>query len=133
MEFFSLLFTSLLIAALVSLIVIFSFKKSIKSIFLRIIGEDIAIVWQKFLTFALFVVGIASGVNIYKLERFIAPITEDKPRPELTPESWSLEIFRSIISTLGGLAWALLVFFLVALIAFVIVKGREKKMEEKAE
>ncbi len=129
MEFFSLLFVSLLISAAVTLIVIFSFKKSIHAIFLRIIGEEIAIVWQKFLIFALFVVGIASGVSIRKLERFIAPITENNPRPELTAESWALEIFRTMLNSLGGLAWALLVFFLVALIAFVIIKSQEKKQD----
>jgi len=115
---------------IVSLIVIFSFKKPIHKIFRRIIGEEIADVWQKFLTFALFVVGIASGVSIRNLERFIAPVTENNPRPELSAESWALEVFRTMINSLGGLAWALLVFFLVALIAFVIVKGREKVKEE---
>lgn len=100
---------------------------------LRIIGDEIAVVWQKFLTFALFVVGIASGVQIHKLERFIAPITEKTSRTELTPEAWALEIYRTIISTLGGLAWALLIFFVSALIAFVVVKGREKKESLKEE
>jgi hypothetical protein len=38
-----------------------------------------------------------------------------------------LEIYRTIIDTLGGLAWALLVFFIATLIAFVIVKRGEKK------
>jgi len=127
MEFFALLLVTLLIAIIVTLIVIISFRKPIKSIFSRIIGEEIAAVWQKFLTFALLVVGIASGVSIHKLEKFIAPITEKNPRPDLTLEFWALEIYRTIISSLGGLAWALLIFFVFALIAYVIVKGRERK------
>ena len=127
MEFFSLLLVTLLIAVVVTIVVIFSFSKPIKHILLRIIGEEIAVVWRKFLTFALFVVGISSGISIRNLERFIAPITEESPRPDLTLEFWALEIYRTLISTLGGLAWALLIFFIFALIAFVIVKGREKK------
>ena len=127
MNFFTLLFGTLIISVLVVLAVTMSFKKSINSILLRIIGEDIAIVWQKFLMFALLVVGVGAGVNVRKLERFIAPITEDNPRPDLTLEFWVLEIYRTLISTLGGMAWALLVFFLFAPIAFVIVKGRENK------
>ena len=128
MQFFGLLIVTLLISIIVTIIVIISFRKPIKIIFLRIIGEEIAAVWQKFLTFALFVVGISSGISIQKLERFIAPITEENPRPDLTPEFWALEIYRTVINSLGGLAWALLIFFVFALIAFVIVKGREKKV-----
>jgi hypothetical protein len=126
MEFLLLLIVTLVIAVAVSLLVIFSFKKPIDSIFARIIGEEISAAWRKFLTFALFVVGIASGVNVWKLERFIAPEREDMLRPVLTAEFWGLEIYRTIISTLGGLAWALLVFFVATLIAFVVVKRGEK-------
>jgi len=127
MNFFTLLFGTLIISVLVVLAVTASFKKSINSILLRIIGEEIAIVWQKFLMFALLVVGVGAGVNVRKLEKFIAPATAENPRPDLTVEFWVLEIYRTLISTLGGMAWALLVFFLFALVAFVIVKGRENK------
>jgi len=127
MEFLLLLIVTLLIAVAVTLVVIFSFKKPIDSIFARIIGEEISVAWRKFLTFALFVVGVASGVNVWKLERFIAPEVEGTTRPELTAQFWGLEIYRTIIDTLGGLAWALLVFFIATLIAFVIVKRGERK------
>jgi hypothetical protein len=46
---------------------------------------------------------------------------------QLTPEYWTLEIYRAIVGTLQSVAWMLLVFFLVSLIAYVIVKGREIK------
>ncbi len=127
MEFLLLLIVTLLIAVIVSLIVIFFFRKTVEKIFLRIIGEEIAVAWKKFLIFALFVVGVSSGVNIWKLERFIQPEVEGVVRPVLNAEFWGLEIYRTIIETLGGMAWALLVFFLVALIAFVIVKKKEVK------
>jgi hypothetical protein len=127
MEFLLLLIVTLVIAVVVSLLVIFTFKKPIDSIFARIIGEEISAAWRKFLTFALFVVGLASGVNVWKLERFIAPEKDDAIRPVLNAQFWGLEIYRTIIDTLGGLAWALLVFFIATLIAFVIVKRGEKK------
>ncbi|MCP4706568.1 MAG: hypothetical protein GY865_18370 [candidate division Zixibacteria bacterium] len=125
MEFLLLLIVTLVIAVIVSGLVIFFFRKSVDKIFKRLIGEDIAIAWNKFLIFALFVVGVSSGVSIWKLERFIMPETEGVTRPVLTPEFWGLEIYRTVIQTLGGMAWALLIFFLVALIAFVIVKKGE--------
>ena len=127
MEFLLLLIVTLLIAVIVSILVILLFRKPIEKIFTRIISEEIAFAWKKFLIFALFVVGVASGVNLWKLERFIQPETEGAVTPALTAEFWALEIYRTIIQTLGGLAWALLVFFLVALVAYVIVKKKESK------
>jgi len=125
MDFLLLLIVTLLIAVSVSAIVIFFFRKPIDKIFSRIIGEDIAVAWRKFLMFALFVVGVSSGVNIWKLERFITPVETGVEKITLTAEYWGLEIYRTIIQTLGGMAWALLVFFVIALIAFVMVKRRE--------
>ncbi len=127
MEFLFLLVVTLVIAVIVTASVILFFRKPIEKILARIIGEEIAQVWRKFLGFALFVVGVSSGVSIWKLERFVQPATESTARPELTPEYWGLEIYRTIIQTLGGMAWALLVFFVVALIAFVIVRRGEMK------
>jgi hypothetical protein len=124
MEFLLLLVVTLLISVIVAGLVVLFFRKPIDKIFARIIGEDISSAWRKFLTFALFVVGISSGVSIWKLERFITP-AEGTTAPQLTAEFWGLEIYRTIIQTLGGMAWALLIFFVVALIAFVIVRRRE--------
>lgn len=127
MEFLLLLIVTLLIAIIVSSLVVFFFRNPIDKIFGRIIGEDISVAWRKFLTFALFVVGVSSGVNIWRLEKFIQPDKEGIAPLALTSEYWGLEIYRTILSTLGGLAWALLIFFIVALIAFVIVKRGETK------
>ena len=127
MEFLLLLIVTLLISVAVSLLVVFLFRKTVEKIFVRIIGEDIAMAWKRFLIFALFVVGVSSGVSIRKLEQFIQPETEGVVRPVLNAEFWGLEIYRTIIQTLGGMAWALLIFFLIALIAFVIVKKKEAK------
>ncbi len=127
MEFLLLLIVTLVIAVVTASLVIFFFRKPIDKIFSRIIGEDLATAWRKFLTFALFVVGVSSGVSIWELQRFIQPPAEGVTQPVLTPEYWGLEIYRTIIQTLGGMAWALLIFFVVALIAFVLVKRKESQ------
>ena len=49
---------------------------------------------------------------------------------ELTQERWVLEIYRTIIETLQGLAWMMLVFFMVSLIAYVIVRWSEVKYQK---
>jgi hypothetical protein len=43
----------------------------------------------------------------------------------LNSDRWVLEIYRTIIGTLQSAAWLLFVFFVFALIAYVIVRGFE--------
>jgi hypothetical protein len=49
---------------------------------------------------------------------------------QLTTERWGLEIYRTIIETLLSIAWMLLIVFVVTLIAYVIVRGREVRRGE---
>ena len=135
--FFALLVVTLLVAALVSFAVANAFSKSIFSILEKIVGTEMAAAWAKYMTFAIYVVGISGGVRIYALERYleqpdiIGPEGKmiPNPTPELTPERWVLEVYRTIIETMQAVAWMLLVFFLFALIAYVIVRiwGNRKK------
>lgn len=131
--FFVLLLLTLGVALLTSATVVLFFKKPIRQILDRIIGEEIAGGWQRFLLFAIYVVGISSGVQIWKLEQYLhAP---DGPGPDgatrlplaLDSASMGLEVYRTIIQVLQGIAWALLVFFVVALVAFAIVRRGETK------
>lgn len=48
----------------------------------------------------------------------------------LDAPSMGLEIYRTIIQVLQGIAWALLVFFVVALIAFAITRRAEARLGE---
>jgi hypothetical protein len=43
-----------------------------------------------------------------------------------------LEIYRTVIGTLQGIAWVLLIFFVVALLAFVIVRIGETRSRRGA-
>ena len=43
-----------------------------------------------------------------------------------------IELYQAAISTLQGIAWMLLVFFMFALVAYVIVRIAETKMGEQA-
>jgi ABC-type arginine transport system permease subunit len=82
----------------------------------------------KYIKFAIYVVGISSGVRIGELERYItAPQIIDAQVLHLTRDRWVLEVYRTIIEGLQGIAWLLLVFFTVALVAFVIVRAFELK------
>jgi len=79
--------------------------------------------------FAILVVGVSAGVRIYELEKYISPARHDKESKvlELTQDRWILEIYRTVIESLQGIAWLLLVFFGISLVAYVIVRIAEMK------
>jgi hypothetical protein len=134
--FLALLIVTFIGAAAVSSIVALAFNKPADKILKRIIADEISAVWRRYLLFALFVVGISSGVRIRELEKYITkPPIKEAEVIQLTSERWILELYRTVIETLQGLAWALLVFFMCALFAFVIVRVfemRKQKSESKA-
>lgn len=121
--FFALLVVTFAVSTVVSVLVAMAFARPAKEILRRIIGDDISIVWRRYLMFALYVVGISSGVSIYNLEKYVTkPAYKDSEIVQLTHERWTLEVYRTIVETLQGLAWVLLVFFVIALFAFVFVR-----------
>ena len=136
--FLTLLIVTFLVALAVSLLVVRLFTPSLGRILGRIIADDISIGWLQYLRFAILVVGVSAGVRISELERYISPQLYDKQQRvlSLTRDRWVLELYRTIIETLEGIAWMLLWFFIVALIAYVIVRVFElrkvKQPEDKA-
>lgn len=122
--FLTLLLVTFAIAATVSFLVVKLFESPIGRILERIIADDISQAWLKYLKFAIYVVGISKGVRVWELERYISPGRYDEKAQilELTSDRWVLEVYRTVIETLQGIAWMLLVFFVFALIAYVIVR-----------
>lgn len=130
--FISLLVVTFLIALGVCFIVVRIFRHPIDSILDRIISDAISQAWSKYLRFAIYVTGISNGVNLWKIEQYVTePQHKDARIVELTKTRWVLEIYRTVIETLQGIAWMLLVFFVFALIAFVIVRVFEMKRNQK--
>lgn len=130
--FTTLLIATFIISFVVSTVVVLLFAIPINKILDRIISNKISRAWSKYLKFAIYVTGISSGVRIYSLEKYITkPHYEGSEIVRLTTERWVLEIYRTIIGTLQGVAWMLLVFFVFALIAYVIVRVFEMKQKLK--
>ena len=127
--FYYLMISTFVLALGVSFMVMRLFSQSIQDILARIIQDPIHDAWAKYTKFAGMVVGTSSGIRIYDMEKYITPLTyagnDRKIVIELTPERWVLETYRTVIETLQGLAWMMLVFFMVALIAYVIVRWSE--------
>jgi len=126
--FITLLIVTFAIAFVVATVVVVMFSKPIDKILARIISDEISKAWLRYLKFAIYVTGISSGVRIWDLEKYITkPMYEHAEIVQLTAERWTFEVYRTIISTLQGVAWMLLVFFIFALIAYVIVRAFELK------
>jgi hypothetical protein len=129
--FLSLLGITFAVSLVVCFVVSKLFAKPIKGILERIVANDIAYAWTTYLKFAVYVVGISGGVRIHYLENFLREPTEHFTPPALTSDRWVLEIYRTIIESLQSIAWMLLVFFVFALIAYVIVRvfGQRSKAQ----
>ncbi|HJP30291.1 MAG TPA: hypothetical protein QGF95_07025 [Candidatus Latescibacteria bacterium] len=141
--FLTLLAVTLAVAFATAAIIARVFSNPIDRILSRIIADDISSAWRKYLTFAIYVTGVSGGVRIWDLEKYITPERIPKSRGlegtvdavakvvELTTERWILEVYRTLIGTLQSVAWMLLVFFLFALIAYVVVRFGERRAEPK--
>ena len=129
--FVTLLAVTFGIALVVTFIVARVFQKSITGILDRIFIPEISRAWQRYMTFAIYVVGISGGVRIWELEKYITP-RRDEPTVVLNSDRWVLEVYRTIIETLQSTAWLLLGFFIVAIVAYGIGKAASKPGEPQA-
>lgn len=118
----ALLASTFLVAAGMATIVMLVFNRPIDSILKRVVPPEISYAWTRYLRFALYVVGIGSGVQVYGLEKYLTAQEPYRQVVALTADRWMLEIYNTIIGALQGSAMVLLVFFVFALIAVVIVR-----------
>jgi hypothetical protein len=132
--FMTLLLVAFLLSSAVSWGISRAFSQPMQSILARIIADPISEAWVRYLKFAILVVGISSGVRISEIERYISP-NNWQENPEilaLTGERWVLEIYRTVIETLQGVAMMLLAFFIISLIAFVVLRITELRQARSA-
>jgi hypothetical protein len=125
--FLTLLLVTFLIAIATSALVASLFSRPIKKILDRLVSEELGATWRRYLLFAIYVVGISGGVRVWDLERYITPRTKEDVPIVLNADRWILEVYKTVIGTLQSAAWMLLVFFLFALVAYVVVRGFELK------
>jgi hypothetical protein len=117
-----LLLVTLILSLGVSWLVAKLFGSSIESILRRIIDDEISQVWSKYLRFAILVVGVSNGVRVWDYEKYLNP-SKEGPVIALTTERWVFELYHTVISALQGIAWLLLVFFVFALLAYVVMRA----------
>jgi hypothetical protein len=123
--FVTLLFVTFVIALATSLVVVWLFRAPIRTILDRVVSAELSGAWHRYLAFAVVVVGVSGGVRIWELEKYITAHAKDMEPVVLNSDRWVLEVYRTLIGTLQSAAWLLLVFFVFALIAYVIIRGCE--------
>ncbi len=126
--FIILLLITLFFSLLISTIVVFLFAKPITKILGRLVSEELAPTWRRYILFATYVVGISAGIRLWEMEKYITP-NKDGVILQLTANRWVIEIYKTIIDSLQGIAWMLLIFFLFALVGYVILRGFEMRKQ----
>lgn len=124
--FATLLLVTFLVAAATSLVTAAVFSRPVRKILGRLVTDELAPIWTRYIVFAILVVGIGGGVRVWELEKYITPDKEGKLLT-VTAERWGLEIYKTIIGSLQSVTWMLLVFFVFSLIAYVVVRGFEMR------
>lgn len=130
--FLTLLLATFGLAVLVSTIVAVLFRRPLHRILDRLVAEDLSPAWLRYLLFAIVVVGVGGGVRVGSLARYLDPGTDERPTLVLNGDRWALELYQTVIGALQSIAWMLLVFFVFALIAYVIVRGLESRAGGRA-
>ncbi len=118
----TLLIVTFIVAFAVASIVVLIFRKPIDSILTRVLSDGISQAWTRYLVFALYVVGLGGGVRPWEIEKYLTQREPYNEVVQLTSDRWVLEIYQTIMGTLGSTAWLLLVFFIFTLVALVIVR-----------
>lgn len=121
--FIALLLVTFLIATAASAVVARAFAQPVAVILTRIIADELALAWQRYIVFGIYLLGINGGVRIWQLERFVSPGTQ--PIPTLNADRWALEVYRTLIGSLETIAWAMLPFFVISLLAYLAVRSLE--------
>ena len=128
-----LLGVTLLVALAVGTLAALLFTRPVRRIMERIVPDRISGAWVRYLIFAMYVVGLAGGVNVRRIERYLSPAEPEGQVLELTRERWLMELYSTAIGSLGAITWMLLVFFVFALVAYVLVRGLEMRRADTAE
>lgn len=126
--FITLLLVTFVLALAVSALVARLFAQPLHSILTRIIDDPISEAWVRYMKFAILVVGVSAGVRIGELENTSRRgAGMKKPKSCRLPASAGCSKCIAPLSNRCKASRMLLVFFVVALMAYVVVRLGELK------
>jgi hypothetical protein len=123
--FVLLLIVTFTIATSASFVVARLFDRPLEGIVARLIPDELAIAWQRYILFSLYLVGVNGGVRIWEFEKYVLPRGAAVVPLDLTADRWALEVYRTLMGTLRSVAVVLFVLFVIALVAYSVVRSRE--------
>jgi len=89
--FITLLLVTFAISIGVATAVVRLFRSALAVILARLVTEELAFAWQRYMEFAIYVVGISGGVRVWELEKYITGRGRDGKAVELNTDRWVLE------------------------------------------
>src|SRR5947207_14975290 len=124
--FVLLLIVTFTLAAIASAVVARMFNQPLAGIIARLIPDELSVAWHRYVLFGLYLIGVNGGVRIWEFEKYVLPLGAEHETLVLTPDRWALEVYRTLMGTLRSVAAVLLLFFVVGLVAYLIVRARER-------
>jgi len=124
--FVLLLIVTFTIATAASFVIARMFNQSLAGIIGRLIPDELAVAWHRYVLFGLYLVGVNGGVRIWEFEKYVLPIGAQREALVLTPDRWALEVYRTLMGTLRSIATVLLLLFVLALFGYLVVRARER-------
>jgi hypothetical protein len=119
---------SLLLAFGLSAGVAWASKSAVENILHRFLAARIAHAVSKYLLFAIVVAGISDGTRAGALRDYINdPSNGDAVAAQLTPQFWTVELYRTAMGALEGIIWLMLIFSLLAGIAIMLIRRADLK------
>lgn len=118
--FIALFGASFLLALALSATIAWLSREAMDTVLRRFVGDPVVRSgFEKYIRFAIVVVGLSSGTRAKALQEYIAAADWNKPalQAALTQEFWTLELYRTVMGTLEGVAGLLLLCIFLALIA----------------
>ena len=101
------------------------FDRPLGGIIARLMPDEFAVAWHRYIIFGLYLVGINGGVRIWEFEKYVLHAYGVREPLVLTPDRWALEVYRTLMGTLQSVAPVLLGLFVVALVGYFVVRARE--------
>lgn len=124
--FVLLLVVTFSIATAASYVLARMFDKPLAGIIARLIPDEMSVAWHRYVLFGLYLIGVNGGVRIWEFQKYVLPIGAARDTLVLTADRWALEVYRTLMGTLQSIAQVLLLLFLVSLIAYLVVRARER-------
>lgn len=123
--FVALFGASFVLALALSITIAWISREAVDSILRRFVADRaVRAGFEKYIRFAIVVVGISGGTRVRVLQEFLAAsdLNKEAMAAQLTQEFWVMEIYRTILGTLEAIAALLLVCIFMALVAPVVVR-----------